>query len=708
MARDYTKYNVSGLGENLNKRQLVFEIVKDYVEKKKPSFDELTAVFKDEIQGSKGFIKKAAKVKDAKRFNTKTPLKIKFGVEVVVSNQWGSKNIDAFLSLAKKLKYKITFVEQQSSASNDSKPSSNLTTEQITEFKEREAEINGDYDENAWEASSLYDDLIEAGDTAWADSILQKMEDAAQDFANLETVFEKLKERNETKRFLAVIKKAEAKAEDAVEFNQLAEEVIEIDKDWAVKLYQKAEKVSADYSDLTSVAEAVLEIDKDWSVKIYKKAETLAKDSFDHRDLAETIYSMDKDWAVNLIAKAEEKAKDFNDFSNLGDTYGNSDFFDDKNKAKAMFEKAFPLIESKWDKKNLMNSAIDILGNSDSFTQKMVEFIENDIPKMKLPKQFFPDYKPAFGKIITLNLANGPSCHKIDRFDIKLNMETNEVIGHADCDDHLSRWFDSWEVGIYDGYSEHRSYDGDIRIWGEDDNENEWCVYCHGGFEELEEGELPDGVTGEDVWNALGNGNAIYELYHHIKQNITHDGLDNAANTNQSSQDLSVDIELRKGNQELICTINNFNVNRENSEVKNMYDSLLENFYSDDFYTLTHYHLFKDFIKEIYHEFLTNSHPAEPHRTIDEYGYTIEDMKQDDFDWWENDPILVVTRIGEIDLNPIVNFDQDNEEMLNKCCEMLDINEDDKDDCEDYVDDYMSDSRFSVDQELFKEVIAEL
>ena len=108
MARDYTKYNVSGLGENLNKRQLVFQIVKDYVEKNKPSFDELTAVFKDEIQGSKGFIRKAAKVEDPKRFNTKMPLKIKFGVEVVVSNQWGSKNMDAFLSLAKKLKYKIS------------------------------------------------------------------------------------------------------------------------------------------------------------------------------------------------------------------------------------------------------------------------------------------------------------------------------------------------------------------------------------------------------------------------------------------------------------------------------------------------------------------------------------------------------------------------------------------------------------------------
>ena len=108
MARDYTKYNVNGIGENFNKRQLVFEIVKDYVEKKKPSFDELTAVFKDEIQGSKGFIRKAAKVEDPKRFNIKMPLKIKFGVEVVVSNQWGSKNINAFLSLAKKLKYNIS------------------------------------------------------------------------------------------------------------------------------------------------------------------------------------------------------------------------------------------------------------------------------------------------------------------------------------------------------------------------------------------------------------------------------------------------------------------------------------------------------------------------------------------------------------------------------------------------------------------------
>ena len=38
MARDYTKYSIKGLGENLNQAQLVFEIVKDYVAKNKPFF----------------------------------------------------------------------------------------------------------------------------------------------------------------------------------------------------------------------------------------------------------------------------------------------------------------------------------------------------------------------------------------------------------------------------------------------------------------------------------------------------------------------------------------------------------------------------------------------------------------------------------------------------------------------------------------------
>ena len=516
MARDYTKYTVEGLGENLNKRQLVFTIVKDWATKNKPSLEEIQAIFPEETQGSKGFILKKSEVKDAKRFNMKEPLSIKNGTKVVVSNQWGTKNIASFLELAKKLGYNVTPIGTESNATEDFTPGSHLTEEQIAEFKEKEAEINGDYSENSWEASSLYDDLIDAEDTAWADAILQKIVDAADSFSTLDTVCESLKERGETERLLAMAKKAEAMAEDANDFISLANVLEPVDKNWAIQLLQKAESSAGYFSDYTTLAEPVLPLDKDWAIRLYQKAETLADDSFDHRDLGELVLPHDKEWAIKLFGKAEEKAEYFTDFINLGDAYGKADGLADKAKAKTLFEKAFPLIDNKWHKNNLLDSAKDVLGNDDAFTKKMVEFIENDIPKMKLPKQYFPDYKLEWGKYITFTLDNGPACHKIDNFSIKLNMETNEVIGRPDCDNALSRWFCSWEVAIYDGYASDRSYDGIVRIWGQDDSQ-EWSVYCHNAFEELEEGELPEGVSGDDIWNALGNGNAIYEMYYHIK-----------------------------------------------------------------------------------------------------------------------------------------------------------------------------------------------
>lgn len=64
MPRDYTKYNVEGLGKNLNKRQLAFTVVQDYVEKNNPSFEDIQKAFPDEVQGSKGFIRKESDVKD--------------------------------------------------------------------------------------------------------------------------------------------------------------------------------------------------------------------------------------------------------------------------------------------------------------------------------------------------------------------------------------------------------------------------------------------------------------------------------------------------------------------------------------------------------------------------------------------------------------------------------------------------------------------
>ena len=118
MAKNYTKYTVKGLGENLNKRKLVFEIVKYYVEKNNPSFEELQKVFPDEIQGSLGFIRKVSEVKDNKRFNTREPLLVKNEISVVVSNQWG-ENIANFLAAAEKLGYEISSQIQEEETVNE-------------------------------------------------------------------------------------------------------------------------------------------------------------------------------------------------------------------------------------------------------------------------------------------------------------------------------------------------------------------------------------------------------------------------------------------------------------------------------------------------------------------------------------------------------------------------------------------------------------
>jgi hypothetical protein len=99
MARDYTKYIIEGLGENLNKRQLVYTVVKDFIEKNNPTFEALLSTFPDALQGSQGVVRKESDVDDPKRFNMKAPLKLKNGIHIVISNQWGD-NLNRFIDEA--------------------------------------------------------------------------------------------------------------------------------------------------------------------------------------------------------------------------------------------------------------------------------------------------------------------------------------------------------------------------------------------------------------------------------------------------------------------------------------------------------------------------------------------------------------------------------------------------------------------------------
>ena len=105
--RDYTKYNVEGVGNKLNKRKLVAAVVGHYVEAKKPSFAQLKQAFPDDLQGRRGVVRAATDVDDEKRFDMDNALITSDSKVVCVCNQWGSGNIDEFIAAALKLGYQI-------------------------------------------------------------------------------------------------------------------------------------------------------------------------------------------------------------------------------------------------------------------------------------------------------------------------------------------------------------------------------------------------------------------------------------------------------------------------------------------------------------------------------------------------------------------------------------------------------------------------
>ena len=135
---------------------MVFQIVKDWAVKNNPTLDEIQTAFPAEIQGSKGFILKESEVNDAKRFNMQEPLSIKSGTKVVVSNQWGSKNIDAFLSLANDLGYNIEKVTKnvstEKSTSDAASSEFDITKLSLREFKRLLRDIK---DKSSFESSLL-------------------------------------------------------------------------------------------------------------------------------------------------------------------------------------------------------------------------------------------------------------------------------------------------------------------------------------------------------------------------------------------------------------------------------------------------------------------------------------------------------------------------------------------------------------------------
>jgi len=110
MDRDKTKYMFNG--KVYPKNRLVLAIIKEYVEKHNPSYQELSSVFDKSLQGSLGVVdlySNAIKISDAgKRFFLKDEDIINLqDAQAVVCTQWGIFNIVKFIKQATALGFNI-------------------------------------------------------------------------------------------------------------------------------------------------------------------------------------------------------------------------------------------------------------------------------------------------------------------------------------------------------------------------------------------------------------------------------------------------------------------------------------------------------------------------------------------------------------------------------------------------------------------------
>jgi len=166
-------------------------------------------------------------------------------------------------------------------------------------------------------------------------------------------------------------------------------------------------------------------------------------------------------------------------------------------------------------------------------------------------------------------------------------------------------------------------------------------------------------------------------------------------------------LDLMTDSGELICSLNNLalDFSGENGDLQEDYENLLDDGNLSEACLLVS-RVVARFEREIYSELLTRAIPSD-----NSYGWTIDDLKSEDFDWFEVCPHVAVRRVGELDLSPIVCLDESDDEMIKKCSDIFKeegADDMDVDTLRDYITDYECDARFSVDDDLFKEVAEEV
>lgn len=111
--KDFSKYKLNN--NTYGKNRLVLAVVKEHLRREELTYEELKLAFPDYLQGAWGVIQRAdvARGKDIRRYFLKPEelLTTEDGIEIAVSTQWGSPNIDNFIEAAVKLGYDIERIE---------------------------------------------------------------------------------------------------------------------------------------------------------------------------------------------------------------------------------------------------------------------------------------------------------------------------------------------------------------------------------------------------------------------------------------------------------------------------------------------------------------------------------------------------------------------------------------------------------------------
>ena len=163
-------------------------------------------------------------------------------------------------------------------------------------------------------------------------------------------------------------KDAEAKAKDACDLKQVADNLADAgDKQWAKKVYRKAEDKAEDSLDLNWLAYSISVAlgDKEWARELYKKAEDKAESSLEFNWLAYSISETlgDKNWAKILFQKAESTPENIRELCDLADSIAET--LGDREWEIKVYKKAEEIAEQHSDFYELADSIYIKLGDKE-------------------------------------------------------------------------------------------------------------------------------------------------------------------------------------------------------------------------------------------------------------------------------------------------------------------------------------------------------